>query len=354
MSDRREPFRRPDRPKVVITDYDFGDVDIEREILDAAGADLIALQSKQESDLFEVAQDCAAMINQYAHIGSATIARMKNCEVIARYGVGVDIVDVEAATSRGILVTNVRDYCTEEVADHAIALWLMLARKLPDYDRATHRGIWRWQTGKPIHRLRDRTMGIVSFGKIGQAIAARAKPFGVKVIAFDPYLSADAAAKHDAELVSKAELLKRSDYVLMQAPMTSETRHFLSDTEFAAMKPGAILVNTGRGPTVDNQALYRALTEGHIAAAGLDDPEEEPAKKAQWSPNDNPIFTLPNVVVTPHAAYYSEESIRTARETAATQVAKVLTRQQPDFPVNADALVMSKQLRKERNAESLQ
>lgn len=346
MSDPGERFRRSDRPKVVITDYDFGDVDIERAILEAAGAEVIALQSKQESDLFEVARDCAAMINQYARIGSQTIARMQACEVIARYGVGVDIVDVDAATDRGILVTNVRDYCTEEVADHAISLWLALARKLPDYDRATHKGIWQWQSGKPIHRLRDRTMGIVSFGKIGQAIAARAKPFGVKVVAFDPYLPADVAAEHGAELVSKTELLRRSDYVLMQAPMTKETRHFLSDAEFSAMKPGAILVNTGRGPTVDNQALYRALTQGQIAAAGLDDPEEEPAKRAEWSPGDNPIFTLPNVIVTPHAAYYSEESIRTARETAATQVAKVLTRQQPDYPVNAEALVASEQLRK--------
>ena len=122
--------------------------------------------------------------------------------------------------------------------------------------------------------------------------------------------------------------------------MTKETHHFLSDAEFAVMKPGAILVNTGRGPTVDNKALYRALTEGHLAAAGLDDPEEEPAKRATWDPADNPIFTLPNVLITPHAAYYSEESIRAAREGAATQVAKVLTGQTPDFPVNADALAV--------------
>ena len=353
MSDPGANLWRPDRPKVVITDYDFGDVDIEREILEAVGAQVTALQSKRESDLFDAASDCAAMINQYARIGSETIARMSECEVIARYGVGVDIVDVDAATQRGILVTNVRDYCTEEVADHAISLWLALARKLPDYDRATHNGIWRWQSGKPIHRLRGRTMGIVSFGKIGQAIAARAKPFGVDVIAFDPYLSAPLAAEHGAELVSKSELLKRSDYILMQAPMTPETRHFLSDPEFAAMKPGAILVNTGRGPTVDNQALFRALTKGHLAAAGLDDPEEEPAKRADWSPDGNPIFTLPNVIVTPHAAYYSEESIRTARVTAATQVAKVLTSQQPDYPVNAEALTQLDQHRKETNAASI-
>ncbi|MYA90131.1 MAG: C-terminal binding protein [Boseongicola sp. SB0662_bin_57] len=329
---------RTDRPKVVITDYDYGDVRVESEILESAGAEVVALQAKSEEDLFDVSRDCAAMMNQYARIGEAVIARMKKCEVIARYGVGVDIVDVAAASDRGILVTNVQDYCTEEVADHAISLWLALARKLPDYDRATHAGVWSWQSGQPVCRLRGRTMGVVSLGRIGQAIAKRAKAFGVNVIAYDPYLAENVAKLHGVKLVSKPELLAQSHYILMQAPMTPDTRHFLSDPEFAAMKEGAILVNTGRGPTVDNKALYRALTEGSLAAAGLDDPEEEPAKCANWSPHDNPIFTLPNVIVTPHVAYYSEESIRAARVTAATQVAKVLTGQRPDFPVNADAL----------------
>ena len=328
------------KPKVVITDYDFGDVDIERGILEAAGANVVALQAKQEADLFEEARDCAAIMNQYARVGAETIARMERCKVIARYGVGVDIVDVDAATDRGILVTNVRDYCTEEVADHAIALWMALARSLPAYDRATHAGVWRWQSGAPVRRLRGRTMGIVSFGKIGQAIARRARAFGTEIIAYDPFLPAEVARELGVELVTKDALLARSDYILMQAPMTKETHHFLSDAEFAVMKPGAILVNTGRGPTVDNKALYRALTEGHLAAAGLDDPEEEPAKRATWDPADNPIFTLLNVLITPPAAYYSEESIRAAREGAATQVAKVLTGQTPDFPVNADALAV--------------
>jgi len=353
MSNSTELLKRRDKPKVVITDFDFGDIDVERKILESAGAEVIGLQSKSESDLFAVAPDCAAMINQYARVGSETIERMQQCEVIARYGIGVDIVDVDAATVKGIQVTNVLDYCVEEVADHAMAMWLTLVRKLPEYDRATHKGIWQWQSGRPLHRIRGRTMGIVSLGKIGQAISERAKAFGVKLIAYDPFLPPEVAAAKNVELVSKEELLARSDYLLMQAPMTTDTHHFLSDAEFKAMRPGAIVINTGRGPTIDNQALYRALTDGHISAVGLDDPEEEPAKRAEWSPNDNPLFSLPNVLVTPHVAYYSEESILTARETAANEVARVLTGQEPRFPVNYLTLGTANSLHGKNNAKSL-
>lgn len=320
--------------KVVITDFDYGDNAIERAILEPVGAKVVALQAKSEDDLRDHAETCDAMMNQYARIGARTMAAMRQCKIIARYGVGVDIVDVEAATEKGILVTNVRDYCTEEVADHAIALWMTLARNLPAYDRATHDGIWRWQSGAPIYRLRGRTMGIVSFGKIGQAISYRAMAFGVRVIVCDPYLTAEKIAALGAEKMEKDSLLRQSDIVMMQVPMTPETKHFLGQREFAIIKPGAIVINTGRGPTVDNKALFDALVSKRVAAAGLDDPEEEPAKRAQWNPGDNPLFSLPNVIVTPHSAYYSEESIRLAREIAASEVARVLTGEKPLNPVN--------------------
>lgn len=326
------------KPKVVITDFDYGDVSIERAILEPIGAEIVALQAKDEDDLLQHAKDCSAIMNQYARVGAKTISVMDNCKVIARYGVGVDIVDVDAASEKGILVTNVRDYCTEEVADHAISLWLALSRGLFSYNRATHNGIWRWQSAAPLYRIRGKTVGIVSFGKIGQAIAARVRSFGVKIIVYDPYVSADAVQALSATKVDKPELLAKSDVLILQVPMTKETRHFLGEAEFKAMKPTAYIINTGRGPTIDNKALFRALNEGWIAGAGLDDPEEEPAKLSNWSPNNNPIFSLPNVIVTPHAAYYSEESIRSAREIAASEVARVLTGQNPMNPVNTIVL----------------
>ncbi len=171
------------------------------------------------------------------------------------------------------------------------------------------------QTGQPIYRLRGRTMGIVSFGKIGQAIGERAKAFGVNLLVYDPFLPEGFAESRGARSASKDEILARSDYLIMQVPMTDETRHFLSHAELARMRTGVVIINTGRGPTIDNAALYRALRDGKIAAAGLDDPEEEPAKRAHWSPSDNPLFSLPNVLVTPHAAYYSENlSVRPVRQ----------------------------------------
>ena len=332
-----------DKPKIVITDYDYGDVSIESKILEDAGAEVIALQAKSEEDLFDVAKNCFGMISQYSSIGSRTIKRMQNCKIIARYGIGVDIVDVNAATEKGILVTNVRDYCTEEVADHALALWLNLTRKIQIYDKATKSGIWKWQSGAPIYRIQGKTMGIVSFGKIGKAIAKRALAFGVEIVDYDPFLSEKDIQEGGGRKVDKETLLKNADYIIMQAPMNSETRYFLSHKEFAIMKPTAIVINTGRGPTIDNKALYKALTENMIAAAGLDDPEEEPAKLATWSPNDNPLFGLPNVIVTPHVAYYSEASIQVARETAANEVASALLGRKPRFPVNADALITTNQ-----------
>jgi D-3-phosphoglycerate dehydrogenase / 2-oxoglutarate reductase len=247
---------------------------------------------------------------------------------------------VDAATRRGILVTNVpNDWCQNEVADHAMALLLAAARKICAYDRATRAGVWRWQSGEPIHRMQGRTLGLLSFGAIAQAIAARAHAFGMLVTAHDPYMAPDDVAAHGASPVSFDDLIEHADYLVIQAPLTEETYHLIDEAEPRRMKPTLILVNTARGPIIKDDALYLALREGCIAGAGLDDIEEEPAKRG-WKP-ENPLFGLDNVVITPHAAYYSDEAIRAVRDFAAHEVARVLTGQPPLSPVNAAQLAMA-------------
>jgi D-3-phosphoglycerate dehydrogenase len=323
---------------VVIADYDFGDVDTERAIIEAAGFTLVAAQCKTEDEVIEVARDAAAVVCQYATLSERVIAALPSLRVIARYGTGVDIVDVDAATRHNVLVTNVpNDWCEDEVADHAVALLLAVARKLTVYDRATRDGVWRWQSGAPIHRLRGSTLGLLSFGAIARAIAARAAGFGMRITAHDPFMSPEDKTAGGARPVSFDELVTESDHLVIQAPLTPQTHHLFDEQQLRRMKPTAILVNTARGPIVDDRALHRALSEGWIAGAGLDDIEEEPAKVRDWRP-DNPLFSLDNVVITPHAAYYSEESIGTVRRFAAEEVVRVLSGQAPLSPVNAEEL----------------
>jgi D-3-phosphoglycerate dehydrogenase len=323
---------------VVIADYDYGDVAIERAIIEGAGLELTAAQCKTEEEVIDVARDADAIIAQYAAVGARAIGALTRCQVIARYGTGVDIVDVDAATRRGILVTNVpSDWCENEVADHAMALLLALARKICAYDQACRAGTWQWQAGYPIHRLRGSVLGLLSFGAIAQAVAARGAGFGLRVIAHDPYLPEPDITARGATPVSFEELLEQADYLVIQAPLTKETHHLFGEAQLRRMKPTAFLINTARGPIVSDDALYRALREGWIAGAGVDDIEEEPAKQRDWKPA-SPLFTLPNVVVTPHAAYYSQEAIRTVRDFAAREVVRVLTGQPPLSPVNAGQL----------------
>lgn len=327
------------RPKVVIADYDYGNADIERSIVSDAGFELVAAQSKSEDEVIANTSDADAVLTQYAEIGKKAIDSFKRCKIIARYGIGVDIVDVDEATRRNIVVTNVpNDWCMNEVADHAVALLMALVRKLPRYNRATHAGDWEWQTGRPIQKLQEGTVGLFSFGAIAKEVARRMQGFGVKaVIACDPYADEKEASAQDVALVSFDELLARSDYLVIQAPLTKETRGKFSEAELRRMKKGAILINTARGPIVKDEDLYRVLSDGWLAGAGLDDIEEEPAKQAGWKPV-NPLFSLENVIITPHAAYYSEQSIQIVRRYASEEAVRVLKGEKPLSPVNKVAM----------------
>lgn len=324
---------------VVVTDYDFADIDIERSIVESSGLEFRALQAKSERDIIDGAPTAMALITQYANIGCEAMDALPNLRHIARYGVGTDIVDVAYATERGILVTNVpADYCRNEVADHALSMMLYFARGLAAYDEATRAGTWRWQSAAPLHRLASSVVGIIGMGNIGQSIASRCRAFGSSIVSFDPYAQKAGLVVDGVQWVSFDELLLRSDYVIVQAPLTAETEGIIDSEVISRMKRGVVLINTSRGPLVDTSAVRDAILSGHVRGAGFDDLPEEPAKKANWVPTDV-LFTTPNTLITPHAAYYSEESIAFCRNFAAWETVRFATGQQVESPVNQSSIL---------------
>ncbi len=318
------------RFKVYISDFDYPDNEIEKAVLLPIGAEVIGLQCKTGEGLAELAADADAILQQYAKIPRQTIERLHRCKAICRYGTGVDIVDVEAAYEHGMVVTNVPDYALDEVADHSITLALTLVRRIPWYAAATRAGRWHWSESKgPIQRLRDSTWGLIGFGRIAQNIARKVRAFGFRIVSYDPYVSQGFMATFGVEKVPLEGLLARSDVVNVMCPHTTETEHLVNEARLRAMKRTAVLINCARGKIVDNRALYRALSEGWIASAGLDDTEEEPAKLDSWNPADNPLFSLENCIITPHVAYVSEGSLLECRRVAAENAKAVLLGQTP-------------------------
>jgi D-3-phosphoglycerate dehydrogenase len=257
---------------------------------------------------------------------------LPKCRIIARTGIGVDTVDLPVATELGILVTNVPDYCIDEVSDHALALILALTRKVMSATAAVKAGTWDVKVAVPIARHRGRTMGLVGFGRIPRALAPKAQALGFAVIAFDPYLPPEAGAPLGVRLVDFETLLRESDVVSIHAPLTEETRGLFGDREFGQMKPGAFLVNTSRGPLVQEAALIRALESGRLAGAGLDVLETEPPAPG------NPLLRMPNVALTPHIGFYSEQSLVELQTKAAQEVRRALMGERPLNVVNREIL----------------
>ena len=316
------------RFRVVITDYDYPALDEERAVLDPIGAELVPNQARTEAELIAACRVADVVLNQYAHLTANVIATLDRCRAIVRYGVGVDTVDVAAATERGIWVCNVPDYGIDEVSDHAVTLLLAAARRLVALANAVQAGQWDVNQVKPVYRLRGRTLGLIGLGRIGSAVARKAAPFGLDVIAHDPPRSADYFAERNVGQTTLDELLARADYVSVHCPLTEETRHLIGERELGLMKPTALLINTARGGIVDGAAVARALRAGRIAGAALDVLEREPM------PTDDPLLGLPNCLVTPHAAWYSEEAFRALKTMAAEEVARLLLGQPPRSPVN--------------------
>ena len=298
-------------------------------------ADIVEVPADTEAEFIAGARDADALITSWGiNISRAIIESLTNCVVIGVGSVGVDMVDVDAATEHGIVVTNVPDVFIEEVADHAMMLLLSCVRRTKEMNILAAEG--GWYKGRPMlndtPRLWGQTLGLISFGNVARAVARRAKPFGMHVIAYDPYVSELKMTGEGVEPVTFAELLERADYISMHPPHNAETHHLMSTAQFKAMKRTAVLVNTGRGPTVDEAALIAALNSGEIAGAGLDVLEVEPPDP------QNPLLHMPNVIVTPHVASATTRMRPETRRRVGREVALALQGRWPMSSVNPTVL----------------
>lgn len=315
------------KAKVVLTDYVWESLDVEREILGGL-ADLMPMQTKRPEEFLDAAADCDALLNTYAGpITAEAMARMPKCRIIARYGIGVDTIDLKAATEAGIIVTNNPTYCIEEVAEHTMALLLSAARKTAFYDRQVRAGQWAVPPGKPMYRLSGSTLGLVGFGNIARQVAIRAAAFGMKVVFADPFIK-DGQFDAPGTKVDLPQLFREADYISLHPPLTPNTRKMINDEAFAQMKPTAVLVNCARGPIIDTDALVRALDAKKIAGCALDTVDPEPL------PNPHPLRDRENVIINPHAAWYSEQAMVGLQAGAPNEVKRVLSGVWPINVVN--------------------
>ena len=317
---------------IAVADSVFPSLEPAKEALKDLDPELRMSKDGSPEEILKVAKDADALLVSYAKITADVINGMEKCRSIGRFGIGVDNIDIEAATKAGIVVNYVPDYCIDEVSDHAMALLLALARKLTFSDRIVRDGRWEMPAVVPLNRLRGRTLGLAGFGKIPQCIVAKAQAFGMDVITFDPYVSDEVLKKHNVKSVSFDDLLAQSDYISVHAPLTPETENMFNADAFKKMKNDALLINTARGPLVNDADLAAALDKGEIGGAGLDVVPVEPL------PADSPLLGRDNVILTPHTGFYSEDALLELQTKAASDVASVLQGKTPIYPVNPEAL----------------
>ena len=323
--------------RVLVTDYVWPSTQPEREVLSSIGADIIEAPDPSEDTLVDLAADADAIMTCFAQVTDRVVRAARKCLVISRYGVGVDNIAVDTATAEGIPVTYVPDYCVDEVSDHVMALLLTWNRQIGFYDRTAKQGKWEGvRSPVPLVRLRGSTVGVVGLGRIGRAVSAKAKAFGMNVLAHDPYLAQADAVSLDIRLVELETLLAESDYVTIHTPLNPQTQGLIGARELAQMKPTAFLINCARGPIIDEAALYAALSERRIAGAGLDVMEQAAPAAG------NPIFSLDNVVVTPHVAFLSQQSVHELEVRTAQATVDVLQGRMPQFLVNPAVLPHSR------------
>jgi D-3-phosphoglycerate dehydrogenase len=313
--------------KVVITDCDHGSIEEEKREFGRIGAELILAQIKKEEDLIRVCKDADGLLSQYALLTRTVLEKFPECKVIGRYGVGIDSVDLKAATDLGIIVANVPDYCVDEVADQALSMILALIRKTVFFDQKVKSDQWDFRQGRPIHRIKGKTLGLIGSGRIGLEVAKRISAFGARVITFDPYLQ---KTPEGIDLMDFDTVLKESDFISIHCPLNESTRHLLGEKEFQKMQKKPLIINTSRGPIIDEVALTQALTKRQVSGAGLDVLEKEPPDL------QNPLLKMENVIIAPHISFYSEESISELKRRTAENVSSVLLGKWPRSVVNQE------------------
>ena len=310
--------------------------DDERAELEQAGANFVAVEGSSLEEALGAARDGDALLVVSAKVPAELIEQMPRCRVIGRLGAGTDRIDVAAATRRGILVTNVPDFCTNEQAEHTLALLLAWVRRLPYMLHAMQRGEWTARHHPSVHRLAGQTLGLVGFGASAQAVAARAAHFGLRLLAWarSPEKYREAAARLGVELVTLDRLLSQADFISLHLPLTDDTRGLIGERELARMKPAAVLVNTARGALVDEGALVAALQSGRLGGAALDVFDGIDVLALPGPPPDHPLLKLENVLCTPHCAGSSVESSRDSKIRGARNAALVLRGRKPPYIVN--------------------
>jgi D-3-phosphoglycerate dehydrogenase len=316
-------------PVIAVTDSVFPSLDPAKAALAKLNPTFLMSKSANADDILAVAKDADAILVTYAKLTRDILTQLTKCKAIGRFGLGVDNIDLPAAKEKGIAVNYVPDYCIREVSDHAMALLLALIRKIPLSNKLVQSGRWDMPAVVPIRRIEGTVLGLVSFGNIPRLVAPKAQAFGIKVIAFDPYAKPDVFKTANVTSVDFDTLLKTSDYISVHAPLLPATRGMMNADVFAKMKKGAYLVNTARGPLIDEPALIAALDAGQLGGAGLDVVATEPLAK------DSKLLGRDNIIISPHTGFYSIEALNELQTKCAADVARVLSGEKAVYPISA-------------------
>ncbi len=315
------------RPLIAVTDSPFPSLDPAKGALARLDPELRMAKSASADDILDIAREADAILVTYAKLPGDLLRKLTRCRAIGRFGLGVDNIDIPAAAALGITVTYVPDYCMQEVSDHAMALLLALVRKVPLSNTLVQAGRWEVPPLVPIHRLSGRVLGLVGFGNIPRALAPKARSFGLRIVTHDPNVPTEIITAAGVESVGFDKLLGMSDFVSIHAPLLPATRGLFNAEVFRKMKKGAALINTARGPLIDEEALVAALDAGHLGGAALDVVAAEPL------PADSRLLGRDNVILTPHTAFYSVEALDELQTKCASDVARVLSGHPPVYPV---------------------